>query len=257
MKNGLTKTIGMLLIVVATYGCATMGDRTEPTSGVQTLSPPSGFPSTPSPPTMPARPSAPMTSETSTSASQAPAKPSGSIWNNQVGSLYRDVKARNIGDTVTITVVESADASEEATTETKRSHNWGGKLSASNPAVAGKNLLGGSTALDYSAEFGRGLKGSGKTTRTNTVKAYMTATVVDVLPNGNLVIRGSRWVKVNDELHQIVLEGVIRPVDISRNNTVMSQNIADAKIFIVGKGPVSRQQRPGWLGQVIDLLFPF
>jgi flagellar L-ring protein precursor FlgH len=184
-------------------------------------------------------------------------QPSGSIWTNQSGSLYQDIKARNVGDIVTITVSESADASEEATTETKRSHDWGGSISASNPAVAGKNLLGGATALDYSAQFGRGNKGSGKTTRTNTVKAYMTATVVDVLPNGNLVIRGSRWGKVNDELHQIVLEGVIRPVDISRNNTVMSQNIADAKIFIVGKGPVSRQQRPGWLGQIIDLLFPF
>jgi flagellar L-ring protein precursor FlgH len=257
MKNELTKTIGVLLIVVTTYGCATMGDRANTTSGIQTLPPPSGSPTTPPSPMTSEKPPTLTTPELPASASQSSSKPSGSIWNNQAGSLYRDLKARNIGDTVTITVVESADASEEATTETKRSHNWGGKLSASNPAVAGKNLLGGSTALDYSAEFGRGLKGSGKTTRTNTVKAYMTATVVDVLPNGNLVIRGSRWVKVNDELHQIVLEGVIRPVDISRNNTVMSQNIADAKIFIVGKGPVSRQQRPGWLGQIIDLLFPF
>jgi len=250
MKHGLAKIIGVLLIVFTIYGCATMGGRTDPTSSIQPLPPPPGSSSSPLPP---------MTSETPTSPSQSPYKPSGlgSIWNNQAGSLYQDIKARNIGDIVTITVVESADATEEATTETKRSHNWGGKLSASNPAVAGKNLLGGATALDYSAEFGRGLKGTGKTTRTNTVKAYMTATVVDVLPNGNLVIRGSRWVKVNDELHQIVLEGVIRPVDISRNNTVLSQNIADAKIFIVGKGPVSRQQRPGWLGQIIDLLFPF
>ncbi|MEJ5300778.1 MAG: flagellar basal body L-ring protein FlgH [Thermodesulforhabdaceae bacterium] len=239
------KIIGTLLIVATAYGCATMGDRTDSATHSQFIPPPA-------PSQSPA-----YEIPSSHPSSQPLPQPSGSIWNNQVGSLYRDIKARNIGDTITITVSESADASEEATTETNRTHSWGGKLSASNPAVAGKNLLGGSTALDYGAEFGRGLKGSGKTTRTNTVKAYMTATVVDVLPNGNLVIRGSRWVKVNDEVHQIILEGVVRPVDITRNNTVMSQNIADAKIFIVGKGPVSRQQRPGWLGQIMDLLFPF
>lgn len=237
-----------LLIILTLYGCASVDGKPEITDQAK-----------PMPPSFTAPPSSQAIVENSGSSgvNQQVSPPSGSLWNNQGGSLYRDIKARNIGDVVTITVSESADASEEATTETKKSHNWGGKLSASNPAVAGKNLLGGVTSMDYSAEFGRGLKGSGKTTRTNAVKAYMTATVVDVLPNGNLVIRGSRWVKVNDELHQIVLEGVVRPNDISRNNTVLSQNIADAKIFIVGKGPVSRQQRPGWLGQIIDLLFPF
>lgn len=237
-----------LLIVFILYGCATVDGKPDITDQAK-LVPPS-FTALPSSQAIPESPG-------SSGASQQVSPPAGSLWNNQSGSLYRDIKARNIGDVITITVSESADASEEATTETKKSHNWGGKLSASNPAVAGKNLLGGLTSMDYGAEFGRGLKGSGKTTRTNAVKAYMTATVIDVLPNGNLVIRGSRWVKVNDELHQIILEGVVRPNDISRNNTVLSQNIADAKIFVVGKGPVSRQQRPGWLGQIIDLLFPF
>lgn len=244
------KIIPIFILMLGLYGCATLESNHPERMDQATLAPPS---LTPSPP-----PSSSQVSPPPTSSNIQPLAPlSGSLWNNQVVSLYRDIKARNIGDVITITVSESADASEEASTETSRSHNWGGKLNASNPAVAGKNLLGGSTSMDYGAEFGRGLKGSGKTTRTNTVRAYMTATVVDILPNGNLVIRGSRWVKVNDELHQIVLEGVVRPTDISRNNTILSQNIADAKIYIVGKGPVSRQQRPGWLGQIIDLLFPF
>lgn len=182
--------------------------------------------------------------------------PTGSLWSSSITSLYRDIKAHKIGDIVTITISEEADASEEAKTETKRTHGWNGQLSASTFTLAGKNLVGGDTSFKYGSEFGRTLKGSGKTTRTNSVTAYMTATVIDVLPNGNLVIRGSRWVKVNDELHQIVLEGVIRPVDITRNNTILSQKIADAKIFVVGKGPISRHQKPGWLGQIIDLLFP-
>ncbi|WP_177193486.1 flagellar basal body L-ring protein FlgH [Thermodesulforhabdus norvegica] len=182
--------------------------------------------------------------------------PSGSLWSPMSRSLFSDIKAHRIGDILTITISEEADASGEAETETERTHDWTGKLSASDFSAAGRNLLGGTTSFNYGAEFGRGLKGSGKTTRTNSVKAYMTATVIDVLPNGNLVIRGSRWIKVNDEMHQIILEGVVRPVDITRNNTILSQKIADAKIFVVGKGPISRQQRPGWLGQIIDLLFP-
>lgn len=183
-------------------------------------------------------------------------RPSGSLWSPMSQSLFSDIKAHKIGDIITITVSEEADASGEAQTQTERTHGWTGKVSASDLTAAGRNLLGGNTSFNYGAEFGRSLKGSGKTTRTNSVKAYMTATVIDVLPNGNLVIRGSRWIKVNDEMHQIVLEGVVRPVDITRNNTVLSQKIADAKIFVVGKGPLSRQQRPGWLGQIIDLLFP-
>ena len=87
--------------------------------------------------------------------------------------------------------------------------------------------------------------------------AYMTATVIDVLPSGNLLIRGSRWTKVNDELQQIVLEGVVRPVDISTNNTVLSQNVAEAKIYLLGKGPVTQYQKPGWLGQILGFHFTF
>lgn len=184
------------------------------------------------------------------------AMPSGSLWNPLSESLFKDIKAHKIGDIITITISEEADASGEAETETERTHNWTGNLSASNAAIGGKNLLGGSSSFSYGAEFGRGHKGSGRTSRTNSVTAYMSATVIDVLPNGNLVIRGSRWIKVNDEMHQIVLEGVVRPVDIMRDNAVLSQKIADAKIFVVGKGPLSRQQKPGWLGQIIDLLFP-
>ncbi len=243
----------MLAAVVLAGGCATVGEQGRSQapppspSGLLTTSPVD-------PPQM--QPSAPSTPPTVVPSFTPPRAP-GSLWTAHTGSLYQDMKARNVGDVVTITVSETADASEEATTETKRSHDWSGKISGSDVVAGGKSLIGGPSSFDYGVEFGRGLKGSGKTSRTNSVKAYMTATVVEVLPNGNLVIRGSRWVKVNDELHQVVLEGVVRPVDISRNNTVLSQKIADAKIFVVGKGPVSRQQRPGWLSQMIDLLFPF
>ncbi|MFZ0946280.1 MAG: flagellar basal body L-ring protein FlgH, partial [Syntrophobacteraceae bacterium] len=63
--------------------------------------------------------------------------------------------------------------------------------------------------------------------------------------------------KVNDDLQQIVLEGVVRPADINTNNTVLSQNVAEAKIYMLGKGPVTQYSKPGWLGQVFDFISPF
>ena len=109
----------------------------------------------------------------------------------------------------------------------------------------------------YNTSFNRTFTGTGSTSQAGSVTAYMTATVVSVLPNGNLVIRGTRWTKVNDELQQIVLEGVVRPVDISNTNTVLSQDVAEAKIFMLGKGPVAQYQKPGWLEQIWNVISPF
>jgi flagellar L-ring protein precursor FlgH len=109
----------------------------------------------------------------------------------------------------------------------------------------------------YNGSFSSAFNGNGTTSQADTMTAYITATVIDVLPNGNLVIRGSRWTKVNDEMQQIVLEGVVRPIDITNTNTVLSQNVAEAKIFLLGKGPVTQYQKPGWLGQVWDFISPF
>jgi flagellar L-ring protein precursor FlgH len=180
----------------------------------------------------------------------------GSLWTPQSGSLWQDVKARRIGDIVTITVSEKSEASKKATTKTGRTKELSGDLSFAG-LTAGDKVVMDTLKSGYQGKFEHSFDGNGLTSKSDTMSAYMTATVVDVLPNGNLVIRGSRWTKVNDELQQIVLEGVIRPMDISRSNEVLSQKIADAKIFFIGKGPVSTQQKPGWLGQLWDVVNPF
>ena len=186
--------------------------------------------------------------------------PTGSLFSASKGSLFRDIKARQVGDLLTITVSEESQGSKTAATQTSRKRDIGAqmKFQGVGAGAAGvANPVGqavfGPLQFNSTNTFG----GSGSTTKADSMKAYMTAVVTAVLPNGNLVIRGSRWTKVNDELQEIVLEGVVRPTDISRENTVLSQNIAEAKIFLVGKGPVSRQQRPGWLGQLFDLISPF
>jgi flagellar L-ring protein precursor FlgH len=181
----------------------------------------------------------------------------GSLWSSNSNSLLTDNKARAVGDIVTITVSEESKAENEANTKTGRTHDLSTDMTLSDPTIGGKGLLGGPSTLGYKGNFENSFNGTGSTDRSNSITSVMTATVVDILPNGNLMIRGSRWTKVNDEYQQTVLEGVIRPSDITRNNTILSQNIADARIFIVGKGPVTQMQKPGWLGQLLNVISPF
>ncbi|MCE5244226.1 MAG: flagellar basal body L-ring protein FlgH [Syntrophobacteraceae bacterium] len=187
--------------------------------------------------------------------------PTGSLWGQSSnGSLFQDLRARKVGDVVTITVSESAKASSAATTTTNKTKSLSGNFSfagAGAGAAGVANPKGAAVFGPYSGEFASGFKGDASTSKADTMTAYMTATVVDVMPNGNLVIRGSRWTKVNNDMEQIVLEGIVRPTDINRNNSVLSQNIAEAKIFMVGKGPVTQYQKPGWLNQLIDAINPF
>jgi flagellar L-ring protein precursor FlgH len=99
--------------------------------------------------------------------------------------------------------------------------------------------------------------GSGETTRDESMTASITARVVEVTANGNLYIQGMREIKVNNEVQFMTLSGLIRPVDISPDNTILSSYVADAKISYSGRGAVSDKQRPGWLTRVIDFIWPF
>jgi flagellar L-ring protein FlgH len=184
----------------------------------------------------------------------------GSIWNANATSLFEDHKARKVGDILTITVVEESKGTKEASTKANRDKSLEGSASFAGVTAGNSGTstpIGAFTFGPYQGSFKNDFSGKGSTSRTDSLTAYMTASVVDILPNGNLLIRGSRWTKVNDEMQQTVLEGIVRPIDISRNNTIQSQNIAEAKIFMVGKGPVSKHQKPGWLSQVIDAVLPF
>ena len=185
--------------------------------------------------------------------------PTGSLWAPSSGSLFADLKASKVGDIVTITVSETSAASKASATTNSKAQNFTGSFTFGGVGVGSNvnNPKGGVNIAPYNGSFSKSFAGNGATSQTDSMTTYMTATVVDILPSGNFLIRGSRWTKVNDELQQIVLEGVIRPADINSNNTVLSQNVAEAKIFLLGKGPVTQYQKPGWLGQLWDFVSPF
>jgi flagellar L-ring protein precursor FlgH len=109
----------------------------------------------------------------------------------------------------------------------------------------------------FKASLTNSFDGSGQTSRNETMSASITARVIEVAPNGNLFIRGARKVRVNNETQYITLTGLVRPADISPDNTVLSSYIAEASIEYTGSGPVSDKQRPGWLMRAVDFVWPF
>lgn len=183
----------------------------------------------------------------------------GSIWQSASIPLTEDGKARRLGDIVTIVITENASASKQATTATGRSS----EISAGIPNLLGlekagiltKNFADLSNLINASASSS--FDGSGSTTRRESLSATITAKVVDVLPNSNLEIEGRRNVKVNNEDQIVTVKGVIRQRDVTAENTINSIYVADAQITYSGEGIISDRQRPGWLMNVIDKLWPF
>lgn len=181
----------------------------------------------------------------------------GSLWQDSSSGLAEDYKARRKGDILTILIAEQSSASKQANTATKRDTS----VSAGIPNLLGVESAGLARSLDLAnllnASYTSKYDGSGSTSRDENLRATITAKVMDILPNGNLLIEGRRNVKVNNEEQVIVLEGTVRPRDINTDNVINSSNIADAKISYTGNGVLSDRQRPGWLMNFLEKLWPF
>ncbi len=185
----------------------------------------------------------------------------GSLWQAGNTSMFSDRKAKEVGDIVTVIITEKASASKEATTSSSRSSN----MSASIPNFFGLENAEQLTSLHnpidlenlVKADFSNGFDGSGSTTRKEDLSAFLTTQVVGKYPNGQLKIRGGKEVMVNNEVQIIYLTGIVRPVDITAQNTVNSTKILNARISYTGKGAVSDKQQPGWMMRILDNVWPF
>jgi flagellar L-ring protein FlgH len=180
------------------------------------------------------------------------------VWRGQLASLYSDQRARSVGDILTIKIVEISQASEKATTDTTRKSQTVAGISnffglETNPNGPWKNP---STLINANAP-NNDFSGSGETTRTGSLSATITVRVVDVLPNSYLAIEGKREIYINNEKKEILLQGVVRPRDIAFDNSVLSTQVADAKVMYTGIGVLADKQRPGWAARVFDFVWPF
>ena len=160
-------------------------------------------------------------------------------------SLYTDHKARRLGDIVTIIVTESSKASKSSATKTAKSSGSDSNLSE----FFGLGGLPLKMGVDASSDY----SGSGSTTRSGTMEAKISALVKQVLPNGSLMIEGTRQVVFNEDIQTITISGVVRPEDIGSDNTVLSMYMADAKISYVGEGPTA--QKPGLVTRILQTPF--
>jgi len=182
---------------------------------------------------------------------------SGSLWQASSTGVAEDLKARRKGDIITVIISENASASKQAATATERAST----VSAGIPQLLGlektpiKNWMDLANLLNASNDSK--FSGTGSTSRQETLQATISAKVVDVTPNGNLLIEGRRSVKVNNEDQIIVLTGTVRSRDVNTDNTVSSSVIADARINYTGKGVLSDRQSPGWLMNILDKIWPF
>jgi flagellar L-ring protein precursor FlgH len=167
----------------------------------------------------------------------------------EVPNLFSDQRAIKTDDIVTILIVESAKAGSESQTNTDKEQSFGVE------SAGGSGLLRLLPSFSGAGGAKIGYDGKGATSREGTLEATISARVVKVLDNGNLVIEGSKVVEVNEEKGIIKISGVIRPLDIQQNNVVFSSSIADAQITYSGKGVANTAQRPGILARIMNWLF--
>lgn len=181
---------------------------------------------------------------------QATAVPSaGAIYREGPGlRLYTDRKAREVGDIVTINLSERTQASTRANTAiTKESTN-----SMSGTVFGAPVTVGGQDILDNSLANTRDFAGDGNSTQSNQITGTLTAQVVQKLPNGNLVIQGSKELTLNQGNELIQVQGIIRTADIGPDNTIASTRVADARIVYGGRGPIARSNAMGWLDRFFN-----
>jgi flagellar L-ring protein precursor FlgH len=159
-------------------------------------------------------------------------------------ALFEDRRARRVGDLVTIELRESTSATKSATTKTQK----GSSVEIPGPTLLGRPVTAhGTPILETAIEAEREFDGAGSSSQSNKLTGNLTAVVVARLPNGNLVLRGEKWLRLNQGDEFVRVTGVVRPTDISTDNIVGSDRVADARISYGGRGVLANTNRPGWL----------
>ncbi|URX60936.1 flagellar basal body L-ring protein FlgH [Luteibacter anthropi] len=178
-----------------------------------------------------------------------PAQPTGSIYADQQSmELFADPRAHRVGDILTITLVEATQASKKAATSTNKKN--GNTLTS--PTLLGQGLrIGGKTA-DSSLSSSNAFAGDGSSTQSNQLSGLITVTVAQRLSNGALIVRGEKWLTINQGEELVRVSGIVRPQDIGSDNTVPSSRVADARIEYVGKGTLADSNTRGWLSRFFD-----
>ncbi|MBL4758806.1 MAG: flagellar basal body L-ring protein FlgH [Rhizobiales bacterium] len=185
---------------------------------------------------------------------------SNSLWQSGSRAFFRDQRASKVGDilTVQVRITDKAEFDNSTTRTRTNSENMG------LDAIAGLegtllDLLpdGASAAALIDVDSSTNSQGSGSISREEELTANIAAVVVQILPNGYMVIEGRQEIRVNYEIREMIIAGIVRPEDISNDNTISSEKIAEARISYGGRGLIAEVQQPRYGQQVLDILLPF
>jgi flagellar L-ring protein precursor FlgH len=165
---------------------------------------------------------------------------------------FEDRRARLLGDTVTITIVENVSASQKQTSSIDRSSSSSASITAF-PMLRGADLA----KLDQGASSASAFEGKGGTESANTFSGSITATVVEIMPNGHLVVTGEKQIGVNQNVDVLRFSGTIDPRSIQAGNVVSSQQVANVRVLSRSRGQAGDSQSMGWLARFFMTLLPF
>ncbi|HHF7343690.1 MULTISPECIES: flagellar basal body L-ring protein FlgH [Legionella] len=179
----------------------------------------------------------------------------GAIYNAEtVLPLFETPRARHAGDLVTVILVEKTDAQKRAITRQRKND----KTQIVNATVMGRPVnLGGGYNFDFDLDANRKFEGEGQSVQNNKLAGSISVTVAKVLANGNMVVQGEKWIRINQGSEFVRLSGIIRPQDIRPDNSITSDRIANAKIAYGGVGQINNTNAQGWFARFIwGPLFP-
>jgi flagellar L-ring protein FlgH len=179
-----------------------------------------------------------------------------SLWQDASADLFKDRRALNVGDVMTVKI--SIKDKAELDNETNRSRD--GKIDAGIVSSYADGVpLKPRTGVDLNASINNKseTKGKGEINRRESIELLVAAVVTEIMPNGNLVISGSQEVRVNYEIRVLQVSGIVRPRDISADSSVSYEKIAEARIAYGGRGRLNEVQQPGWGQQLVDKIYPF
>ncbi len=168
-------------------------------------------------------------------------------------ALFEDVKARRVGDTLTIRLAERTQASKSASTDATKETS----TDTGSPVIFGDTVTrNGEDILNNEWETTQEFEGSGSSSQSNRLDGNITVTVAEVMPNGNLFVRGEKWLTLNQGEEYVQITGIVRPTDIGPDNSVPSFKVADARITYSGTGFLNDANRPGLLARFFMKLWP-
>jgi flagellar L-ring protein precursor FlgH len=161
---------------------------------------------------------------------------------------FEDITARQVGDLLKILLDEQTDATKQASTGITKDNST--EISA--PTVLGKDITLNGNPLSTSLESANDFSGKSDSSQSNKLQGSITVTVSQVLPNGNLVVQGEKWISINQGDEYVRLRGIVRTVDITPDNTVLSTQVGNAQMTYRGKGAPAEANAMGWLARFFN-----